>query len=145
MHRNVKPDNFMVDADGKALLLECNTSPALLRHGHHLSETLPLLIEEVVQKAVDPLFPQPPSSLANSSQASSPPLPPMPPLNRLEEVDVPRPPIAGFAAQSRLSRPAPVSQPLDARRRRLAGGAGRAAARWLRATASQQHAANEVC
>jgi hypothetical protein len=40
-------------------LIEVNTSPALFRAGAHLAELLPLIIEEVVQKTVDMVFPPP--------------------------------------------------------------------------------------
>lgn len=37
--------------------IQVNTSPALFRAGGYLTDLLPRLVEEVVQKAVDPLFP----------------------------------------------------------------------------------------
>lgn len=72
--------DFMVDVTGRVLLIEVNTGPALCRHGHVLEETLPRLVEETMQKAVDPLFPPPPDA--------SPP----PSLSRFEPVDLPPPP-----------------------------------------------------
>ncbi|GLI69399.1 hypothetical protein VaNZ11_014003 [Volvox africanus] len=51
--------DFMLDAEGGLHLLEVNTSPALFRAGSYLSDLLPRLVEEVVQKVVDPLFPPP--------------------------------------------------------------------------------------
>jgi tubulin--tyrosine ligase len=41
----------------QAYLLEVNSSPALFRAGAYLSDLLPRVMEEVVQKAVDPWFP----------------------------------------------------------------------------------------
>ncbi|GIL74639.1 hypothetical protein Vretimale_2279 [Volvox reticuliferus] len=52
--------DFMLDAEGALYLIEVNTSPALFRAGAYLSDLLPRLVEEVVQKVVDPLFPPPP-------------------------------------------------------------------------------------
>ncbi|GLC74645.1 hypothetical protein PLESTF_001539000 [Pleodorina starrii] len=52
--------DFMMDAEGGLYLIEVNTSPALFRAGSYLSDLLPRLVEEVVQKVVDPIFPQPP-------------------------------------------------------------------------------------
>lgn len=40
-------------------LIEVNTSPALARSGHYLADLLPRVLEEVIQKAVDPWFPPP--------------------------------------------------------------------------------------
>ena len=40
-------------------LIEVNTSPALYRCCSLLSELLPPVIEEVVQRCVDPFFPPP--------------------------------------------------------------------------------------
>ena len=54
--------DFMCTSGGKVVLLEVNTSPALFRHGRVLTDLLPRVIEEVVQKVVDPLFPPPPGS-----------------------------------------------------------------------------------
>ncbi|KAL3133737.1 hypothetical protein ABBQ32_008226 [Trebouxia sp. C0010 RCD-2024] len=51
--------DFMVDCHHKVYLIEVNTSPALYRHGQVLTDLLPVLIEEVVQKAIDPCFPAP--------------------------------------------------------------------------------------
>ncbi|GFR46247.1 hypothetical protein Agub_g7795 [Astrephomene gubernaculifera] len=51
--------DFMLDEGGQLYLIEVNTSPALFRAGSYLSDLLPRLVEEVVQKAVDPLFPPP--------------------------------------------------------------------------------------
>ncbi|DBB17391.1 TPA: hypothetical protein ACH3X3_014425 [Trebouxia sp. C0006] len=56
--------DFMVDARHKVYLIEVNTSPALYRHGQVLTDLLPVLIEEVVQKAVDPCFPPPTAEAA---------------------------------------------------------------------------------
>lgn len=47
-------------------LIEVNTCPALSLRGAVLEDLLPRVLEEVVQKAIDPLFPVP-------SQRSSPP------------------------------------------------------------------------
>jgi hypothetical protein len=38
-------------------LIEVNTCPALQLHGRILEDLLPRVIEETVQKAIDPLFP----------------------------------------------------------------------------------------
>jgi len=51
--------DFMLDEAGRAYLIEMNTSPALFRKGRYLQEMLPRMIEEVVQKCVDPVFPAP--------------------------------------------------------------------------------------
>ena len=51
--------DFMVDDKMQVFLVECNTSPALFRKGSHLKALLPRVIEEVVQKALDPHFPAP--------------------------------------------------------------------------------------
>jgi hypothetical protein len=42
------------------VLIEVNTSPALFRAGKYLSDLLPRVVEEVVQKCVDPVMPPPP-------------------------------------------------------------------------------------
>jgi hypothetical protein len=47
-------------------LIEINTSPALFRAGAYLSDLLPRVIEEVVQKCVDPIYPPPPGTPAHS-------------------------------------------------------------------------------
>ena len=60
----------MVDDRGKLLLIEVNTQPALGRHGHVLQEMMPRMIEEVVQKAIDPLFPPPASAAATAPEVS---------------------------------------------------------------------------
>lgn len=52
--------DFMLDTTGSVFLIEINTGPALQRHGKVLEELMPKVIEEVVQKAVDPFFPPPP-------------------------------------------------------------------------------------
>jgi len=39
--------------------IEVNTSPALFRHGRCLTEMLPRMMEECVQKCVDVVFPPP--------------------------------------------------------------------------------------
>ncbi|KAG2426665.1 hypothetical protein HXX76_012976 [Chlamydomonas incerta] len=52
--------DFMLDDGGGLYLIEVNTSPALFRAGSYLADLLPRLVEEVVQRAVDPLFPPPP-------------------------------------------------------------------------------------
>lgn len=49
--------DFMVDAQGKVYLIEVNSCPALALQGKVLENLLPRVVEEVVQKAVDPLFP----------------------------------------------------------------------------------------
>jgi len=51
--------DFMLDSQFQLKLIEINTSPALFRHGTHLTEMLPRMIEEVVQKCIDPVFPPP--------------------------------------------------------------------------------------
>eukprot|EP00891_Asterochloris_glomerata_P009698 jgi/Astpho2/9698/Aster-x0408 len=64
--------DFMIDADFKVYLIEVNTSPALVRHGEVLKDLLPRVIEEVVQKAVDPYFPAPtPEAAAHLQPLSS--------------------------------------------------------------------------
>ncbi|KAK9855755.1 hypothetical protein WJX84_007520 [Apatococcus fuscideae] len=45
--------DFMIDLSGKVYLIEVNNCPALYRHGQILTEMLPLVIEEVAQKAID--------------------------------------------------------------------------------------------
>jgi hypothetical protein len=55
--------DFMLDEGGAVSLIEVNTSPALLRHGALLSELIPKVVEEVVQKCVDPYFPDPATGL----------------------------------------------------------------------------------
>jgi hypothetical protein len=77
--------DFMVDDRGKSFLIEVNSGPALCRHGHVLQEMIPRMIEEVVQKAIDPCFPPPAGT----------PLPT--PLDRFEHVDIPPPPTSGAA------------------------------------------------
>ncbi|QDZ23171.1 tubulin-tyrosine ligase [Chloropicon primus] len=49
--------DFMCDEALQVFLVEVNTSPALFRRGEHLKKILPLVMEEVLQKAVDPYFP----------------------------------------------------------------------------------------
>ena len=78
--------DFMVDDAGRVSLLEVNSGPALCRHGRVLEKMIPRLIEEVVQLAVDPLFPPP--------EGAQPPTP----LHRFELVDVPPSPLATGAA-----------------------------------------------
>jgi len=51
--------DFMIDEEGQAYLIEINTSPALFRAGPVLADLLPRVIEECVQKCVDPYFPPP--------------------------------------------------------------------------------------
>eukprot|EP00798_Chlamydomonas_sp_ICE-L_P002384 gene2384-8692_t len=46
----------------QVVLIEVNTSPALFRQGRYLTDLLPRVIEEVVQRVVDPYFPPPPDS-----------------------------------------------------------------------------------
>ena len=46
-------------ASRQVFLIEVNTSPALFRAGQYLTELLPRVIEEVVQKAVDVVLPPP--------------------------------------------------------------------------------------
>ena len=48
-------------------LIEINTNPALLRHGQHLTTMLPRMLEETLQKALDPHFPAPPPPTAPAS------------------------------------------------------------------------------
>lgn len=43
-------------------LIEVNTCPALQRHGQVLKDMLPFVMEEIVQKAVDPFYPPEDSS-----------------------------------------------------------------------------------
>lgn len=52
--------DFMLDRDLRAYLIEINTSPALFRKGRCLSDLLPRVIEETMQRALDPHFPPPP-------------------------------------------------------------------------------------
>ena len=68
--------DFMVDDNHQVYLVEVNTSPALFRKGDHLKQLLPRVMEEVLQKALDPWFP--------------PPLDASPPekLDRFEELDL---------------------------------------------------------
>ena len=66
-----------------------NTSPALFQRGAYLTATLPRLIEELIQIAVDPTFPPP----TNTPQESRPQ-----PLDRFERVEVARTPLGGMAA-----------------------------------------------
>lgn len=61
--------DFMVDDTGRLLLIEVNTQPALGRHGHVLQDLMPRMMEEVVQKAIDPLFP-PPADVALAREKS---------------------------------------------------------------------------
>ncbi|KAK9814231.1 hypothetical protein WJX72_002606 [[Myrmecia] bisecta] len=51
--------DFMIDEANRVYLIEVNTSPALYRCCRILKEMLPPVIEEVVQKCIDPLFPPP--------------------------------------------------------------------------------------
>lgn len=52
-------------------LIEVNTCPALGCHGAVLQDLLPRVIEEVVQKAIDPLFPPRPMPRAHTSQGTA--------------------------------------------------------------------------
>lgn len=55
-------------------LIEVNTCPALAKQGAVLEDLLPRVVEEAVQKAVDPLFPVPaPASAADTATACGPP------------------------------------------------------------------------
>ncbi|PNW83994.1 hypothetical protein CHLRE_04g212550v5 [Chlamydomonas reinhardtii] len=65
--------DFMLDDAGGLYLIEVNTSPALFRAGAYLSDLLPRLVEEVVQRAVDPLFPPlpPPPAAAGAAEAAA--------------------------------------------------------------------------
>ena len=51
--------DFMLDDESHVQVIEVNTSPALFRKGAHLKELLPQVMEEVLQKALDPWFPPP--------------------------------------------------------------------------------------
>jgi hypothetical protein len=53
-------------------LIEVNTCPALGLHGAVLQDLLPRVMEEVVQKAIDPLFPPRPLPRACNSQGRTP-------------------------------------------------------------------------
>ena len=89
--------DFMIDGNGQVVLIEVNTSPALLRHGRHLTEMLPRLIEEIFQKAVDPVCPPPVASQQpqQTSRDANESGPAVGYLDQFELVDVPSPPIAG--------------------------------------------------
>jgi hypothetical protein len=52
-------------------LIEVNTCPALCRHGAVLEDLLPRVIEEAVQKAIDPFFPASGPSAAPSTARPS--------------------------------------------------------------------------
>jgi len=52
-------------------LIEVNTSPALFRSGSVLSDLLPRVIEELVQKVLDPLFPPPPDQAVPRARPST--------------------------------------------------------------------------
>ncbi|KAG1663399.1 hypothetical protein FOA52_011677 [Chlamydomonas sp. UWO 241] len=52
--------DFMIDAKGRVFLIEVNTSPALFLAGRVLSDLLPRVVEEVVQKGIDAVLPPPP-------------------------------------------------------------------------------------
>lgn len=103
--------DFMVEASkGQVLLIEVNTQPALGRHGHVLQQMIPQLLEETMQKAVDPIFPPPADA--------TPPAP----LDRFELVSVPpsptmrssasvRPSTANAASPSAQRKTAPTPTP----------------------------------
>lgn len=63
------------------LLIEVNTSPALFRAGRYLSDLLPRVVEEVVQKAIDPFLPPPVDASALPE-----------PLSGFEKMDLPAAP-----------------------------------------------------
>jgi hypothetical protein len=90
--------DFMITDEGKVLLIEVNTSPALLPRGTYLTQMLPRLIEELVQKAIDPIFPPPLGSRRPAGGGATAPASPTPaasqPLDRFELVNVPPPPVA---------------------------------------------------
>lgn len=86
--------DFMVDDTGLVQLIEINTSPALFRRGRHLSEMLPRLIEETLQRCLDPLFPPPPGATAP------------PPLDLFEAVELNAPFAAAKAAAASASNAA---------------------------------------
>lgn len=67
--------DFMVDAAGAVYLIEINTSPALLRHGQLLSDLIPDVVEEVVQKCIDPVFPGPVASPPRTLERFTPLVP----------------------------------------------------------------------
>ena len=90
--------DFMIDASGKALLIEVNTQPALGRHGHVLQEMIPRMLEETIQKAVDPIFPPP-------ADATPPEL-----LDRFELVDIPSPPLVRLSSSTLSSTHAAEKQ-----------------------------------
>eukprot|EP00884_Botryococcus_braunii_P008359 jgi/Botrbrau1/17524/Bobra.0825s0002.4 len=51
--------DFMIDSNKQVKLIEVNTCPALYRCCPLLAEMLPRVVEEVIQKVVDPYFPAP--------------------------------------------------------------------------------------
>ena len=59
--------DFMLDEKGRPVLIEINTSPALFRHGRCLTEMMPRMMEECVQKCVDVVFPPPPHPSENAA------------------------------------------------------------------------------
>ena len=97
--------DFMLTADGHVQLLEVNTSPALFQRGAYLTSTLPLLIEELVQKAIDPSFPPPPGTDKDALPT---------PLDRFERVEVAPPPGVGAAASAAKAAAAARSAPIGA-------------------------------
>jgi len=103
--------DFMVDDTGLVQLIEINTSPALFRRGRHLSEMLPRLIEETLQRCLDPLFPPPPGAT------------PPPQLDSFELVELSSPTAAAKAAAAAAAAAATAAAAAA-----IAGAAGAAPA-----------------
>eukprot|EP00884_Botryococcus_braunii_P008363 jgi/Botrbrau1/17528/Bobra.0825s0003.1 len=51
--------DFLIDSNKQVKLIEVNACPALYRCCPLLAEMLPRVVEEVIQKVVDPYFPAP--------------------------------------------------------------------------------------
>eukprot|EP00892_Ulva_mutabilis_P007150 jgi/Ulvmu1/4807/UM020_0092.1 len=63
--------DFMVNMSGKVSLIEVNSCPALGMHGAVLQDMIPQMVEEVVQRAIDPYFPGSVSCLPRMSNFKS--------------------------------------------------------------------------
>jgi tubulin--tyrosine ligase len=102
-------------------LIEINTSPALFRAGAYLSDLLPRVIEEVVQKCVDPFYPPPPGTPASSLPV---------PLDGFEQVDLVQFPAAAGGAAALLRKSSSLgSRARDVSPEKGALGGARAAGR----------------
>jgi len=59
--------DFMIDADFKVFLIECNTNPCLELCCPLLARVIPAMLDNAFRLAVDPLFPPPDFNMARKN------------------------------------------------------------------------------